>query len=63
MISVNTKHWQANIEVRILIIYMTKSVRTNMLLHTEGCIPYHTISLNVIQKGNISDTKINTKTQ
>lgn len=31
MISMNTKHWQANIEVRIFIIHMTKSVITNML--------------------------------
>jgi hypothetical protein len=34
MISMNAKDWQANIEVRIFIIYMTKSVKSIALLLT-----------------------------
>ena len=34
MISMNAEDWQANIEVRIFIIYMTKSVKSITLLLT-----------------------------
>lgn len=40
MISMNTKNWQADIEVRIFIIHMTKSVQSDMTLWIEDSYRY-----------------------
>lgn len=37
MISMNAEHWQTNIEVRIFIIYMTKSVKRSKLYKFCRC--------------------------
>lgn len=42
MISMNTKDWQANIEVRIFVIYMTEPVKTNMLYALVNRTQTHT---------------------
>lgn len=38
MISMNTEHRQSNIEMRIFVIYVTTSVKINILLQNEDSI-------------------------